>query len=33
MGIMPDKWIKKMSIEKKMIDPFVENLVKDNVLS
>ena len=33
MGIMPDKWIKKMSVEKKMIDPFVENLVKDNVLS
>ena len=33
MGIMPDKWIKEMSIENKMIDPFVENLVKDNVLS
>ena len=33
MGIMPDKWIKRMSIENKMIDPFVENLVKDNVLS
>ena len=28
MGIMPDSWIKKMAIEKKMIDPFVENLVK-----
>ena len=33
MGIMPDSWIKKMAIEKKMIDPFVENLVKKNVLS
>ena len=33
MGIMPDKWIKRMSIENKMIDPFVENLVKNNVLS
>ncbi len=33
MGIMPDSWIKKMAIEKKMIDPFVENLVKTNVLS
>ena len=33
MGIMPDLWIKKMALEKKMIDPFVENLVKDNVLS
>ena len=33
MGIMPDSWIKQMAIEKKMIDPFVENLVKKNVLS
>jgi|TARA_B100000287_G_C20661728_1_gene790361 dCTP deaminase len=33
MGIMPDRWIKKMAVEKKMIDPFVENLVKENVLS
>ena len=30
---MPDSWIKKMSEEKKMIDPFVEKLVKKNVLS
>ena len=30
---MPDSWIKKMAIEKKMIDPFVEKLVKKNVLS
>ena len=28
MGIMPDSWIKKMSEEKRMIDPFVEKLVK-----
>ncbi len=33
MGIMPDKWIKKMALEKKMIDPFVESLIKENVLS
>ena len=33
MGIMPDSWIKKMAIERKMIDPFVENQVKKNVLS
>ena len=33
MGIMPDSWIKKMAIESKMIDPFVENQVKKNVLS
>ena len=33
MGIMPDFWIKKMAINHKMIDPFVEKLVKKNVLS
>ena len=33
MGIMPDSWIKKMALERKMIDPFVENQVKKNVLS
>ena len=30
---MPDSWIKKMAIEREMIDPFVENQVKKNVLS
>ena len=33
MGIMPDFWIKKMANSHKMIDPFVEKLVKKNVLS
>ena len=33
MGIMPDSWIKKMAIERKMIDPFVENQVKKIFLS
>ena len=33
MGIMPDRWIKKMAVEKKMIDPFEEDLIKENVLS
>ena len=33
MGIMPDFWIKKMAKSHKMIDPFVEKLVKKNVLS
>ena len=33
MGIMPDSWIKKMANSHKMIDPFVEKLVKKNVLS
>ena len=26
---MPDFWIKKMAINHKMIDPFVEKLVKN----
>ncbi len=33
MGIMPDSWIRKMSKEHDMINPFIENLVKQNVLS
>ena len=33
MGIMPDFWIKKMVKEKQMINPFVEKLEKDGVLS
>ena len=33
MAIKPDKWIKKMALEEKMIDPFVENQVRENVIS
>jgi len=33
MGIMPDFWIKEMAKKKDMINPFVEKLVKKNVLS
>ena len=33
MGIMPDFWIKKMVKEKQMINPFVEKLEKEGVLS
>jgi len=28
MSVLPDKWIKKMANEKKMIDPFVDHQVK-----
>jgi len=28
MSIRPDKWIKKMSLEQKMIEPFVEGQIK-----
>jgi len=33
MAIKPDKWIKKMALEEKMIDPFVEKQVRENVIS
>lgn len=29
MSLQPDRWIKKMAEEKKMIEPFVENQVKN----
>lgn len=33
MGLKPDYWIRKMAIENKMIDPFVDNQVRDGVIS
>ncbi len=33
MAIKPDRWIKKMALEEKMIDPFVESQVRENVIS
>ena len=33
MATKPDKWIKKMALEEKMIDPFVESQVRENVIS
>jgi dCTP deaminase len=33
MGIKADRWIKKMALEHHMIDPFVENQVRDGVIS
>ena len=33
MAIKPDKWIKKMALEEKMIDPFVDSQVRENVIS
>lgn len=33
MAIKADKWIKKMALEEKMIDPFVESQVRENVIS
>jgi len=33
MGLKPDHWIKKMAIEQRMIEPFVENQVRNGVIS
>ena len=33
MGIKPDHWIRKMSLEQRMIDPFVEGQVSKGVIS
>src|SRR5437016_9918507 len=33
MAIKSDKWIKRMAVEHKMIDPFVENQVRSGVIS
>lgn len=33
MGVKPDHWIRKMAIEKEMIDPFVNNQVREGVIS
>lgn len=33
MGLKADNWIRKMAHEQKMIDPFVENQVREGVIS
>ncbi len=33
MSVMPDSWIREMSLNKGMIEPFVENLKQDGVIS
>jgi dCTP deaminase len=33
MGLKPDHWIKKMALERRMIEPFVESQVRDGVIS
>ena len=33
MGLKPDHWIRKMAHEHKMIEPFVENQVREGVIS
>lgn len=33
MGLKPDHWIRKMALEKKMIEPFVDRQVREGVIS
>ena len=33
MGLKPDHWIRKMSVEHKMIEPFVDKQVRSGVIS
>jgi len=33
MGLKPDHWIKKMALEHRMIEPFVEGQVRNGVIS
>jgi dCTP deaminase len=33
MGLKPDRWIRKMALEHKMIEPFVDNQVREGVIS
>jgi deoxycytidine triphosphate deaminase len=33
MGLKPDHWIRKMALERKMIEPFVDRQVRDGVIS
>ena len=33
MGLKPDHWIRRMALEQKMIEPFVDGQVRDGVIS
>ncbi|HEU0296479.1 MAG TPA: dCTP deaminase [Anaerolineales bacterium] len=33
MGLKPDHWIRKMSLEQRMIEPFVDSQVRNGVIS
>ncbi len=33
MGLKPDHWIRKVAVEQRMIEPFVENQVRNGVIS
>lgn len=33
MGVQPDTWIRQMALEHKMIEPFIDGQVRENVIS
>jgi dCTP deaminase len=33
MGLKPDRWIRKMALEQRMVEPFVDGQVRDGVIS
>jgi dCTP deaminase len=33
MGLKPDHWIRKMAMEKRMVEPFTESQIRDGVIS
>ena len=33
MSIQPDRWIRQMALERKMIEPFVDTQVRDGIMS
>jgi dCTP deaminase len=33
MGLKPDHWIKKMALERRMIEPFIDSQVRNGVIS
>jgi dCTP deaminase len=33
MGLKPDHWIRKMALEKRMIEPFTDSQIRDGVIS
>ncbi|MBA4380465.1 MAG: dCTP deaminase, partial [Anaerolinea sp.] len=33
MGLKPDHWIRKMALEHRMIEPFIEGQVRNGVIS
>lgn len=33
MSVLPDSWIRKMALARRMIDPFVNSLKRDGTIS